>query len=36
MATTSPSSLTFSELARLVVEKEKKALTVDEIWAVAE
>ncbi len=36
MATTSESSLTFGELARLVIEKEKKPLTVDEIWAVAE
>ena len=36
MATTSESPLTFGELARLVIEKEKKALTVDEIWAVAE
>ncbi|MGO8746290.1 MAG: HTH domain-containing protein [Thermoguttaceae bacterium] len=36
MTTASESPLTFSDLARLVIGKEKKALTVDEIWAVAE
>jgi uncharacterized protein len=36
MTTASESPLSFSELARLVIEREKKPLTVDEIWAVAE
>lgn len=36
MTTVSESPLSFGELARLVIEKEKKPLTVDEIWAVAE
>ena len=36
MVTTSESPLTFSDLARLVIEKKKKPLTVDEIWAAAE
>ena len=34
--TKSESPLSFGELARLVVEKERKPLTVDEIWAIAE
>ena len=36
MTMPSESPLSFIELARLVIEKEKKPLTVDEIWAVAE
>jgi hypothetical protein len=32
----SESPLSFSELARIVIEREKKPLAVDEIWAVAE
>lgn len=36
MTTASESALSFGELARLVVESEKRPLTVDEIWAVAE
>jgi len=36
MTTPSESPLSFGELARLVVEKVKKPVTVDEIWAAAE
>ena len=36
METTSVSALSFADLARLVIEKAGKALTVNEIWAAAE
>jgi len=36
MATASESLLSFSDLARLVIEQEKKPLTVDDIWAAGE
>jgi hypothetical protein len=36
MTAASESPLSLGELARLVIEQEKKPLTVDEIWAVAE